>query len=90
MMNYLYAGDILQYLTGTGDWVLKLVVAVVGIGLIIAAVIELYAGLGHTNKDMKKAGVGLAVGLLGGLLIAWGSGGISGFFQDQGNTIPHK
>lgn len=89
MMNYLYAGDILQYLSGTGDWVLKLVVAVVGIGLIIAAVIDLYAGLGHTNKDMKKAGVGLAVGLLGGLLLAWSAGGLRDFFKEQGNTIPH-
>lgn len=89
MMNYLYAGDILQYLTHTGNWVLSLAVAVVGIGLIIAAVIDLYAGLGHTNKDMKKAGVGLAVGLLGGLLIFWGSDGLRDFFKEQGNTIPH-
>ena len=89
MMNYLYAGDILQYLSSTGGWILKLAVAVVGIGLIIAAVIDLYAGLGHSNKDMKKAGIGLAVGLLGGLLLVWGAEGITGFFRDQGNTIPH-
>lgn len=91
MVNYLYYGDtsLTDYLNKVGDWGLGLVLVLVGFGLIIAAVRDLYAGLAPANKDMKKAGIGLAVGILGALILYWGSKTITGFFHNLSNEVPH-
>ena len=90
MVNYLYYGDgVLDYITRSGGWILSVIIALVGIGLIIAAVRDLWAGLAPANKDMKKAGIGLAVGILGGLLLAWSATGIKEFFTGLGGNVPH-
>jgi hypothetical protein len=90
MMNLYLADGIMNYFQTSGNWILGLVMIVVGFGLVIAAVIDLWAGLGHTNKDFKKAGVGILVGIVGGLLMIWGTSGIIGFFKGLGQSIPHN
>lgn len=90
MTGLTVGGSVLNYVNGTGDWILAIVIGLVGIGLIIAGVIDLYKGLGHTNKDMKAAGIGFVVLILGGLLLAWSVGGVKGFFTKLGRDVPHK
>lgn len=91
MVNYLvYGASITNYLKHTGSWVLGLVMLLVGIGLIIAAVRDLYAGLAPANKDMKKAGIGVAIGILGALIFYWGATGIMGFFKGLSTEVPHN
>lgn len=91
MVNYLYTGGaITDYVSSTGSWLLGIVMLLVGIGLIIGAVRDLYAGLAPANKDMKKAGIGIAIGILGALIFYWGATGIMGFFNGLSSEVPHN
>ena len=91
MMNYLvYGYTVTQYVNKVGKWGLGVVMLLVGFGLLIAAVRDLYAGLAPVNKDMKKAGIGVAVGILGALIMYWGATNIMGFFQGLSTEVPHN
>ena len=76
MTGLTVGGSVLNYVNGTGDWILAIVIGLVGIG--------------HTNKDMKAAGIGFVVLILGGLLLAWSVGGVKGFFTKLGRDVPHN
>lgn len=91
MMNYLvYGYTVTQYVNKVGEWGLGVVMLLVGFGLIIAAVRDLYAGLAPANKDMKKAGIGVAIGILGALIMYWGATNIMGFFKGLSTEVPHN
>lgn len=79
-----------NYVLNTGGWFLAIVLVAVGIGLIIRAVMDLWKAWGGAEKDHKSALVGIGIGIVGGLLLAWGSTALVAFFTSKGSEVPHS
>ncbi|MGK3595490.1 hypothetical protein ACSLPC_28240, partial [Escherichia coli] len=60
----------------------------VGFYLIGRALLDLKEGLGGKSKDFSKAGIGIVIGLVGGLIGWWGVNNILNFFKTNGQQIP--
>lgn len=77
-----------QWMTNIGTFGLTIVALFVGFYLIGRALLDLKEGLGGKSKDFSKAGIGIVIGLVGGLIGWWGVNNILNFFKTNGQQIP--
>lgn len=79
--------EFIQTLGNSGlAWIL------LGAGLILIGVCVKDLIVNLSGKDKKWGGAlgGIAVGVLGGLMLVFSAAGIVSFFKSKGNDIPHQ
>lgn len=79
----------LSWINTSGNWVLGIVLAVVGFGLIIVAAFDVFRGAKGETKEWGKIIAGLVIGFIGGLFLVIGAPGVVSFFK-KGQEIPHQ
>lgn len=79
-----------QWIQTVGTWGLGLLLLACGFFLIGRAILDIRHALGSDNKEWGKAGLGLFIGLIGGLMTVWGASSLISWFQNNGQSIPHN
>lgn len=89
MGSYIVTGaGFMDWIRNSGSSILNVVLLAVGIVLIIRAFMDVGGALGKGNKEWGKAGIGLAVGLIGALLLGFNAQGAMSFFSGKKDVIP--
>lgn len=72
-----------------GEWVIGLLLTVGGVTLIFTGIKGVIIGLKSDTQDWKKAIIGIAIALGGGLMLILTATGVMSYFKTNGQNIPH-
>lgn len=79
-----------SWMKSLGSYGLDIVIAAVGFGLFMVAAVDIYKGFKGDNKDFKKIGLGLLIGIVGAWLIGMGAGGFADTMKSNSNDVPKR
>lgn len=80
--------DIGALIKQIGLWGLGLVAIAVGIGIMIAGIVDVYRGLQGSSKDWGTVIKGVAIGIGGALLMVLGGTGVYNLYTQLSTSVP--
>ena len=72
-----------------GRFVIGLLLTFGGVYLVYTGIKSVIKGLGSEPQDWKKAIIGIAIALIGGMMLLLTATGVINYFKTNGQTIPH-